>query len=774
MRTLFLRILLPILLIAPLYSQSKSDEIGLVYRVCNATNDTLCATAPRAISTPNPNYTDEARRKNIQGTVTLAVIVDANGNVKKAEVSKSLDPGLDEQAIEAVKRWTFHPAESNGKPVAVRIKVEVNFKLFGGPGNSLPPTVSAYDEKPSAEPSSSEILSRQDLMRTYSEAYQAEATHEYRKSIALANQVAAKLPQHGEVWNLLGLDYLALGELPDAESAFLRQIEVNPRTLYAYNNLGRAYLSQKKYDEAAANFRKQIEINPQDAYAHTNLALALYQLSRYQDALASLDKAASITPSNSEIPFVRGECLLELGKTAEALKSFDNALAITPTPPVWNSVSWTLAKHNVELGLAEQYAQSAVSAMTAILQHASLEHVDKATFGRPASLGAYWDTLGYIKMRQGNLPAAQSYLEAAWQLEQRPDIGTHIGELYEKLGRVQDARSQYALTMAGGEKIEHKTKDDADALRFAEDRLKTLVSDPGARDKIMDKARAEWEKIETITVANPAKNEGTSDVAILISKSGVSEVKALEADSKLAAVVGKPANWSIVQKMPGASTIQIVRRGDLVCHSSEPTCRLKLLSTDEAARKPLPVNETAVTGMVVAKKPAVQVGGQGGKLSGRNYSSEMLGLQMVLPEDWILVSERGPAPNVPGMAMFGKPGALAFLVVAKERLEATPETYIKLMKAGLQQKDNYQELGESSIERDGLAGVRWNCKWEQQGVAYHSVVEVFSSGDQHYRLFATAPDDMFERYAHDLDEALRSVKFPALHISAKDLPDAEN
>ena len=50
-------------------------------------------------------------------------------------------------------------------------------------------------------------------------------------------------------------------------------------------------------------------------------------------------------------------------------------------------------------------------------------------------------------------------------------------------------------------------------------------------------------------------------------------------------------------------------------------------------------------------------------------------------------------------------------------------------------------------------------------------MEIFSSGDQHYRLFAAAPDDMFERYAHDLDEAFRSVKFTGLHVSAADLPE---
>jgi hypothetical protein len=143
---------------------------------------------------------------------------------------------------------------------------------------------------------------------------------------------------------------------------------------------------------------------------------------------------------------------------------------------------------------------------------------------------------------------------------------------------------------------------------------------------------------------------------------------------------------------------------------------------------------------------------------------------MTIPEDWILVSEGTPTGNIPGVATFAKPGALAFVVVTKERVEATRDTYLKLIKAQLQQQDGFQELGESSVARDGLEGVRWNCKWLQRGVVYRAVIDLFSSEDQHFRLLATAPEDMFDRYAHDLDQSLRSVKFPAFHISAKDLP----
>src|SRR5690348_14845217 len=86
--------------------------------------------APRALSTPDPEYSEEARKAKYQGTVVLWLIVDQNGHPQQVRVARSLGMGLDQKAIEAVKQWKFEPAMKDGKPVAVQINVEVNFRLY--------------------------------------------------------------------------------------------------------------------------------------------------------------------------------------------------------------------------------------------------------------------------------------------------------------------------------------------------------------------------------------------------------------------------------------------------------------------------------------------------------------------------------------------------------------------------------------------------------------------------------------------------------------------
>jgi periplasmic protein TonB len=86
--------------------------------------------APRPVSTPDPEYSEEARKAKYQGTCVLWLIVGPDGRPRDIKVSRTLGLGLDEKAIEAVKRWTFEPAMKDGRPVAVQINVEVRFSLY--------------------------------------------------------------------------------------------------------------------------------------------------------------------------------------------------------------------------------------------------------------------------------------------------------------------------------------------------------------------------------------------------------------------------------------------------------------------------------------------------------------------------------------------------------------------------------------------------------------------------------------------------------------------
>jgi TonB family protein len=85
---------------------------------------------PRLLHRVEADYTDAARNARIAGTVVLQIVVGAEGDVTDAKVTTSLGHGLDEKALEAVRKWKFQAARRDGQPVAASMSVEFSFRAF--------------------------------------------------------------------------------------------------------------------------------------------------------------------------------------------------------------------------------------------------------------------------------------------------------------------------------------------------------------------------------------------------------------------------------------------------------------------------------------------------------------------------------------------------------------------------------------------------------------------------------------------------------------------
>jgi TonB family protein len=85
---------------------------------------------PKVIASVQPQYTPEAKDAKIQGTVAVGLEVNADGKAQNMYIIRSLDKGLDENAMAAISQWAFQPGEKDGKPVIVFATIEVNFRLL--------------------------------------------------------------------------------------------------------------------------------------------------------------------------------------------------------------------------------------------------------------------------------------------------------------------------------------------------------------------------------------------------------------------------------------------------------------------------------------------------------------------------------------------------------------------------------------------------------------------------------------------------------------------
>jgi protein TonB len=104
-------------------AQSKGDDGDEAEKVYDLSPDII---PPRIIKQVPPRHSN-GRGVRVVGSVTVALVVSSKGIPKDVRVVKGLDKDFDQSTVEAVEQWRFAPAQKDGKPVAVRISLEIAF-----------------------------------------------------------------------------------------------------------------------------------------------------------------------------------------------------------------------------------------------------------------------------------------------------------------------------------------------------------------------------------------------------------------------------------------------------------------------------------------------------------------------------------------------------------------------------------------------------------------------------------------------------------------------
>lgn len=458
----------------------------------------------------------------------------------------------------------------------------------------------------------------------YQAAFDAQKAANWAQAARLYAAAAAKDPDHKNVWNALGYAYNVLQQYNQAIPALEKAIAKNAYDPYAYNNLGQAYRGLSRYDDAIKEYQKQIEINPLDRYAHANLA-SVYQLQKKYDlAQKEYQTALKITPNSVGLNIGLGNADLGLHQDDAALEAFQKVLEKIPSPVTWNDVAYYLADNGSHLDLAEQYSRNSIRTIEAQLDAASLDTVGPVQAGLVTSLSAYWDTMGWIKFKQGDMKSAEAYIHAAWMLADASDMGDHLGQIYEKEGRRADAIHTYALTL-----------DCLEPPLETRGRLAALIGDAKV-DAEKSSARPDLAARRSLKLPNPQKIDATAEYWILLSPGSQPNSASVEAakfiavdddyekpatansattkssagnspvgsdksdrapDVKLQAVLTAYATSLRAAEFPyffpAGETTKIVLRGVLACSNSTHSCTFTPFPADQTYRTTLASSSSA-------------------------------------------------------------------------------------------------------------------------------------------------------------------------------------
>jgi Flp pilus assembly protein TadD len=395
-----------------------------------------------------------------------------------------------------------------------------------------------------------------------------------REAIPLLQRAVELDPKSKQGWNDLGLAYLRLGQFDEAAAAFQKQIAANPYDEHVYNYLGLTLQQQQKFPEAADAFKKQIEMNPLDPIAHAALGALFLEQHKYSEAVPELDKATVLAPDNAELEVSLGQALINTGEKDKALEAFEKGVEIAQTPVVWNNVAYALAEHNLELDKAAQYAESAIAATAANLRNVELARLSLDDLKQVASVGVYWDTLGWVNFRKGDLDQAERYIRAAWLLNQHGEVGDHLAQIYEKHGEKEKAAHMYAEAIAAPH-----------AVPETRARLIVLLGGNAGIDDLVAKSKPELQKSRVFPAGDLLQENARADFFVLLSPGPknpiVEAAKFISGSQDLRPFTERLRALDFGPMFPDNSPAKIVRRGTLACNATTGTCTFTLTLPEE-------------------------------------------------------------------------------------------------------------------------------------------------------------------------------------------------
>ena len=325
---------------------------------------------------------------------------------------------------------------------------------------------------------------------------------------------------------------------------------------------------QQHRGEAILTLEEMRKLKPGEVALTRQEAALLTEEKRHEEAVSLLEGVALRNPSDKLTMLSLGRAQLAAGRSREAAVTLETALEGTEDPVVLNDAAYELADHNVDLALASKNARRALELLNAKSSTLEAGNVGEQDIGQQRLMAETWDTMGWIDYLQGNTADAEPLLRAAWISSQHPEVGYHLGMLYEKEGKRQQALEAYELGAAAAGSSGFRRKDE---LRAREDAL----TSQGLRPSFAGNAGGMLGRQRSLRLGAASKQQGSADFLVLATANTL-DVRFLEGDASLKEQRVKIADALTKDRstipLPAGSGSKLLRRGTLFCSSATGVC----------------------------------------------------------------------------------------------------------------------------------------------------------------------------------------------------------
>ena len=261
----------------------------------------------------------------------------------------------------------------------------------------------------------------------------------FKEAEDLFRKASELMPERGGIRSLMGMALALQGRYEPALLAFQVDLEIDPACMPAEMGRGFVYARLGQPAKALEAGRRVLALHPPDPGPIMFIISAMLDRKSAPEASALLEEADRVWPGNTRLQASLGRALMGAGQVEKAVATYRAALSKDADALLLNDAAFDLADAGAALDVAQAWAEQAVH---------DLEARCAETMAGPASLGslgAAWDTLGWVHFRRGDLDRAEAYLQAAWNLIEAAEGADHLGQLFQKRGKAVEAERMFFM-----------------------------------------------------------------------------------------------------------------------------------------------------------------------------------------------------------------------------------------------------------------------------------------------------------------------------------------
>ncbi len=398
--------------------------------------------------------------------------------------------------------------------------------------------------------------SNAEALRAEQDGRRSMQTKDYTSAITALKHAVSLDPTFSRAWIELSMVYYAgVREVNSALNALQKAVEADPKQVVPHKVLAFTYMGLGRRDDAIATWQKLQTVAPNDSDLVPNLGALYMMQKRYPEAAALFESAAKANPSDAYAELRLGRARLRSHNADQGMVALRKALEIDSGGEMLNDVAYEMAEADTNLSDALAYSQRSVKEVEERSQKVDLGNVQKADLQLPLSISAYWDTLGWIYFKMGDLAHAESYLNSAWQLSQDGTVGDHLGQVYEKEKKLPAALHMYNLALEANPRLE-----DTPA------RMRNLAYVHLPKDRTS--AAEELSRMRSVKLPRITVETTGADFYILLDTSGkIEKVSFLQGAELFRDETKSLKKAQFEEPLPPNSTARLLRKGILSCSS---------------------------------------------------------------------------------------------------------------------------------------------------------------------------------------------------------------